>query len=203
MYDLSTIPFVSCCHSDSFLSPCLHNPEKQKPYLILVVVLVKSRWSYVAWRINNKMLTLLYTGWRWNVEKKPTTHDHQLLRRENCFRSTPKGVLTAYTDGCWVWDCCIAVLPKQYLSGMWGIKLVVVGSRSSVVRALAAQASDLGSIPSDFPVSFFKFHLQPVYSVNILLVKSMTVSWPCPNIIHGHGHVCTVVFQPLQASTPI
>ena len=35
---------------------------------------------------------------------------------------------------------------------------MVMGGRSSVVRALAAQASDLGSIPSDFPV-FFTFHL--------------------------------------------
>ena len=41
--------------------------------------------------------------------------------------------------------------------------LVVVGGRSSVVRALAAQASDLGSIPDDFTIAF---HIPswPVYS---------------------------------------
>ena len=40
---------------------------------------------------------------------------------------------------------------QQY--GMWR-GLVAVGGRSSVVGALAAQASDLGSIPGGFPVLF-------------------------------------------------
>ena len=38
-------------------------------------------------------------------------------------------------------------------NGMWR-GLVAVGGRSSVVRALAAQASDLGSIPGIFPVLY-------------------------------------------------
>ena len=46
--------------------------------------------------------------------------------------------------------------------GIWR-ELVAVGGRSSVVRALAAQASDLGSIPGGFPARFFStFPFQPV-----------------------------------------
>ena len=40
-----------------------------------------------------------------------------LLRRENCYRLIPEGVLTAHTNGYWVWDCCIAVPPNT--TGMW------------------------------------------------------------------------------------
>ena len=42
-----------------------------------------------------------------------------------------------------------------------------MGGRSSVVRALAAQASDLDSIPSDFPVYHIPSSAQPVFSINI------------------------------------
>ena len=48
---------------------------------------------------------------------------------------------------------------QQY--GMWR-GLVAVGDRSSVARALAAQVSDLGSIPSSFPVLFLHSPFQPV-----------------------------------------
>ena len=42
-----------------------------------------------------------------------------------------------------------------------------VGGRSSVVRALVAQASDLGLIPSGFPVLFYipLFPFQSVYNI--------------------------------------
>ena len=55
---------------------------------------------------------------------------------------------------------------QQY--GMWR-ELVAVGGRSSVVRALAAQASDLGSIHGGFPVLFHIPFSACVYSINILL----------------------------------
>ena len=46
------------------------------------------------------------------------------------------------------------------VTGYWNVgEVEVVGGRSSVVRALAAQASNLGSIPNDFPVFFPTFHL--------------------------------------------
>ena len=45
-------------------------------------------------------------------------------------------------------------------------ELVAVDGRSSVVRALAAQASDLGSIPGGLPVLFHIPLFQPVYVVS-------------------------------------
>ena len=96
------------------------------------------------------------------------------VQMEICFRLILEGVLTAHTDGCWVWDCCIAVPPNS--TGMWGRGwLRVMGSRSSVVRALAAQASNLGSIPSDFPVSFPHSIFQPECSVNIFTRLHRTI----------------------------
>ena len=53
---------------------------------------------------------------------------------------------------------------QQY--GMWK-GLVAVGGRSSVVRALAAQASDLGSISGGFPVPFHIPFSACVCSINI------------------------------------
>ena len=64
--------------------------------------------------------------------------------------------------------CETAVLQYHLTVLKWNVgRLVVVGGRSSVVRALAAQASDLGSIPSDFLI-FFTFHLACV-SITIYL----------------------------------
>ena len=52
----------------------------------------------------------------------------------------------------------------------WNVgELGVMGGLSSVVRALAAQASDLGSIPSDFPVFPQSIFSLAVCSINILL----------------------------------
>ena len=51
--------------------------------------------------------------------------------------------------------------------------LVAVGGRSSVVRALAAQASDLGSIPGSFPI-LFHIPFSACVSINTLLIQS---SW--------------------------
>ena len=47
--------------------------------------------------------------------------------------------------------------------------LVAVGVCSSVVRALAAQASDLGSIPGEFPV-LFHIPFSACVSINTLLI---------------------------------
>ena len=61
---------------------------------------------------------------------------------------------------------------------------MAVGGRSSVVRALAAQASDLGSIPGGFPVLFHIPFSACVCSINILLV---TVVQTTPSI---HYKIC-------------
>ena len=71
-----------------------------------------------------------------------------LLWRKNCFRSTPKGVLTAHTD--MAVGCKTAV--HSTVRNVEG--LVAMGGRSSVVRELEAQARELGSIASGFPVLF-------------------------------------------------
>ena len=54
---------------------------------------------------------------------------------------------------------------------------VVVGGRSSVVRALAAQASDLGSIPGGFPVLFHIPFSACACSINILLFNDLQVDF--------------------------
>ena len=49
-----------------------------------------------------------------------------------------------------------------------------MGGRSSMVRALTVQASDLGSIPSGFPVLFHIPFSACVCSINILtLIKNL------------------------------
>ena len=61
--------------------------------------------------------------------------------------------------------CETAVCSTTQQYGMWK-GLVAVGGRSSVVRALAAQASDLGSVHGGFPVLFHIPLFQPVYVVS-------------------------------------
>ena len=53
---------------------------------------------------------------------------------------------------------------------------MAVGGLRSVVRALAAQASDLGSIPSGFPVLFHIPSFQPVSVVYQHLANTERVS---------------------------
>ena len=57
---------------------------------------------------------------------------------------------------------------EQYHSAVWNME--AVGGRSSVVRALAAQASDLGSIPGGSPVLFYIPFSACVCSINILYI---------------------------------
>ena len=58
--------------------------------------------------------------------------------------------------------------------------MVAVGGRSSVVRALAAQASDLGSIPSGFPVRIL-FHAHSPFSACVSKYQHLT-NLKCLNI---------------------
>ena len=68
----------------------------------------------------------------------------------------------AHTNGCWVQDCCRAVPLNSTECGKDWWPWVVV---AQWFRALAAQASDLGSIlaASRF---FYTFPSQPVYVVS-------------------------------------
>ena len=63
--------------------------------------------------------------------------------------------------------CETAVCSTTQQYGIWK-GLVAVGGCSSVVRALAAQASDLGSIPGGLPVLFHIPFSASVCSINTL-----------------------------------
>ena len=66
---------------------------------------------------------------------------------------------------------CGTAIEQLHDSIVWNEEgLVAVGGLSSVVRALAAQASDLGSIPGGFPALFHIPFSACVCSINILII---------------------------------
>ena len=75
-----------------------------------------------------------------------------------------EGVLTAHAVGC-------ETAVEQYHSTVRNVE--GTGGRGSVVRALAAQASNLDSIPGSFPILFHIPFLACVCSINILLIITL------------------------------